>query len=107
MKHEDAAKCLAELGNSTRLAVFRYLVKMGRHGAPVGQIQRQLGVPASTLSHHIARLVSVSLIRQDRHSRILYCVPQFEVLNDLIQFLLSECCVGDSCITESTPPKVT
>ena len=94
MKHENAAKRLAELGNTTRLAVFRYLVKIGHEGAPVGQIQRALGIPGSTLSHHISRLVTVGLVRQVRDSRILYCVPQYEALDELVDFLRSECCSG-------------
>jgi DNA-binding transcriptional ArsR family regulator len=71
MKHEDAAKRLAELGNTTRLSIFRYLVKIGHKGAPVGQIQKELGVPNSTLS-----------------------LPEYEALNELIDFLKSECCTG-------------
>ena len=94
MDHEDAARRLAELGNDTRLAVFRYLVKAGPEGAPVGQIQRALGVPGSTLSHHIARLVSVGLVRQVRDSRILNCIPQYDALKELIDYLQSQCCVG-------------
>jgi DNA-binding transcriptional ArsR family regulator len=94
MNHEDAAKRLAELGNTTRLSIFRYLVKVGHEGAPVGQIQKALGIPNSTLSHHIGRLVSVGLIRQVRESRTLYCLPQYQALNELIDFLRSECCTG-------------
>jgi len=94
MQHEDAVKRLAELGNSTRLAIFRYLVKAGPEGTPVGQIQQTLGVPGSTLSHHIARLVSAGLVRQIRESRTLFCVAQYPALRELIDFLQSECCVG-------------
>ncbi|MDD2389616.1 MAG: helix-turn-helix transcriptional regulator [Desulfobacterales bacterium] len=94
MEHENAAKCLAELGNTTRLSIFRYLVRAGRGGVPVGDLQRALKVPASTLSHHISRLVSAGLIQQVRESRILYCVPQYDVLSELIHFLMSECCTG-------------
>ena len=97
MENELAAKRLAELGHITRLEIFRYLVKTGPEGAPVGQIQAKLGVPASTLSHHISRLVSVGLVHQIRESRTLYCVPQFEVLRELIDFLLSECCTETRC----------
>lgn len=97
MDMETTAKRLAELGNPTRLAIFRYLVKIGHNGAPVGHIQKEIGVPASTLSHHINRLVSVGLIRQVRDSRILYCIPQFEALEQVIKFLLSECCTGGQC----------
>lgn len=101
MEHEVASKRLAELGNSTRLAIFRFLVKVGHEGAPVGQIQKELRIPASTLSHHIGRLVSVGLIKQVRESRILHCVPQFEVLDELIQFLVAECCTGGGCNTQA------
>lgn len=97
MKHEDAAKRLSELGNSTRLAVFRYLVKAGFDGASVGEIQKELNVPGSTLSHHISRLVSVGLVKQTRESRILYCIPQYDALNELIDFLQKECCAGMKC----------
>ena len=97
MENEMAAKRLAELGHNTRLSIFRYLVKIGSEGAPVGQIQAKLDVPGSTLSHHINRLVSVGLIRQVRESRTLYCVPQFEVLRELIDFLQAECCTEGKC----------
>lgn len=97
MELELTAKRLAELGNPTRLSIFRYLVKIGHEGAPVGDIQKELGIPGSTLSHHITRLVSVGLISQVRESRTLYCIPQFGVLDQVIKFLLSECCVGGKC----------
>ena len=97
MDNELAAKRLAELGHSTRLSIFRYLVRVGEKGAPVGEIQASLGVPDSTLSHHIKRLVAVGLIQQVRDSRTLYCVPQFEVLKELIEFLLAECCTEGIC----------
>jgi DNA-binding transcriptional ArsR family regulator len=97
MKHETAAKCLAELGNVTRLAIFRYLVKVGPDGAPVGAIQRTLEIPASTLSHHLGRLINVGLVDQERDSRTLYCKPQYAVLNALIGFLKSECCTMVPC----------
>ncbi len=99
MERELAAKRLAELGHNTRLSIFRYLVKVGSEGAPVGQIQNKLGIPGSTLSHHINRLVSAGLIRQVRESRILYCVPQFNVLQELVDFLQAECCIDESCST--------
>ena len=94
MKHKDAANRLAELGNTTRLAIFRYLVKAGHDGVPVGHIQKEFDIPGSTLSHHISRLVRVGLVQQERESRTLYCVPQYEALTELIDFLQSECCTG-------------
>ncbi len=92
MEQEQAASILAELGNTTRLGIFRYLVKAGPEGAPVGRIQASLGIPGSTLSHHISRLVSVGLVRQERESQTLHCRPQFETVDQVLQFLMAECC---------------
>ncbi len=97
MEIEIAAKRLAELGNTTRLSIFRYLVKVGDQGVPVGQIQKEIGIPGSTLSHHINRLVNVGLVCQIRDSRILYCVPQYDALTEVINFLLAECCSEGQC----------
>lgn len=95
MQSEVAAKRFAELGHNTRLEIFRYLVKGGRKGVPVGEIQAALDVPGSTLSHHITRLVFVGLVVQRREGRTLYCVPQFEELFGLIEFLQEECCANE------------
>ena len=97
MQIDIAAKRLAELGHVTRLQIFRYLVKGGRQGVPVGEIQAALEVPGSTLSHHITRLVSVGLVEQRREGRTLYCVPQYDQLQNLIGFLQDECCVNEGC----------
>ncbi|WP_437180634.1 helix-turn-helix domain-containing protein [Microbulbifer thermotolerans] len=96
MDHEEAAASLAELGNSHRLAVFRFLVKAGHRGAAVGEIQQALGIPASTLSHHLSRMAKVGLIRQEKHSRTIICIPEYQHLESLIGFLKEECCVGVS-----------
>lgn len=95
MQTEIAAKRMAELGHTTRLEIFRYLIKGGRNGVPVGEIQSALDVPGSTLSHHITRLVSVGLVNQRREGRTLYCVPQYAELTALIEFLKDECCVNE------------
>lgn len=95
MQAETVATRFAELGHITRLEIFRLLVKGGRQGIPVGEIQTTLGVPGSTLSHHINRLVSVGLVVQRREGRTLYCVPQYQALFDLIEFLQEECCVDE------------
>lgn len=94
MDHESVAASLAELGNVHRLAVFRFLVKAGHEGASVGVIQKALGIPASTLSHHLARMARVGLIRQEKHSRTIVCIPQYEHLENLIGFLQDQCCIG-------------
>lgn len=92
MDLDHAARCLEKLGNPTRLQVFRLLVRAGDKGLPVGEIQARLGVPGSTLSHHVAHLVSVGLVRQTRDGRVLRCTPNFELMNKLIEYLGDECC---------------
>lgn len=101
MDHDNVAASLAELGNSHRLAVFRFLVKAGHDGASVGQIKEELGIPASTLSHHLSRMAKVGLIRQEKRSRTIVCIPEYSHLVSLVGFLLEECCVGASLCHES------
>ena len=94
MKIEDAAHALKELGHPIRLSIFKLLVKSGDIGLAVGEIQEELDIPNSTLSHHISKLVSVDLIRQHRDGRTLFCIPQYERLDRLIAFLNEECCIN-------------
>jgi DNA-binding transcriptional ArsR family regulator len=82
------------LGNPTRLAVFRLLVEAGDDGAPVGAVQKTIGIPASTLSHHLARLMRVGLVTQERRSRTLVCRADYDVMNAVIAYLRRNCCVG-------------
>ncbi len=94
MDLNDAATCLEKLGNPTRLEVIRLLVRAGPEGLAVGEIQRHLGIPASTLSHHVLHLVSAGLVRQKRQGRVLRCTPNFELLNEVVAMLTEECCAG-------------
>ncbi|AEF56262.1 MULTISPECIES: ArsR/SmtB family transcription factor [Marinomonas] len=95
MSIEVIAEKLAELGHPTRLAILKHLVKAGNTGAPVGEIQEQLDIPGSTLSHHISRMVRVGLVEQVRESRTLYCFPKFDALNEVIHYLTDECCINE------------
>ncbi|HAO24404.1 MULTISPECIES: helix-turn-helix transcriptional regulator [unclassified Methylophaga] len=94
MTHDEAALSLAELGNSSRLAIFRYLVKAGHEGVPVGDIQRSLAIPGSTLSHHLTKMAHADLIIQDKKGRSICCKPNFPHLEKLMDYLKEECCQG-------------
>lgn len=94
MELQHAARCLEKLGNPTRLEIFRLLVRAGEAGLAVGQIQDHLGIPASTLSHHLSHLVNVGLVSQARESRVLRCTPNFKLMEQLVDFLGEECCAG-------------
>lgn len=97
MNIADAAARLEALGNPTRLSIYRLLVRAGDVGMPVGRIQEQLGLAASTLSHHLKGLMVVGLVTQERHSRILICRTNYPMMRGLIDFLAAECCAEASC----------
>ncbi len=92
---------LEALGNETRLEVFQLLVQAGHSGMPVGLIQKQLKVPASTLSHHIARLVSAGLVHQERKSRSLICRADYSAMDMVIGFLTQNCCLLETTTKEA------
>ena len=94
MDEATAARCLTELGNPTRLAIYRLLVRAGDEGLVVGAIQRYLGIPKSTLSHHVAHLVWSGLITQTREGRQQRCVANYARMDALMAFLRAECCQG-------------
>ena len=71
---------------------MRLLVRAGDTGLSVGEIQKALGIPGSTLTHHIGHLKSAGVIRQDRYQATLICSMEFEVLRALVDYLTEECC---------------
>jgi len=96
MDLHTAANALRELGHPTRLSIYRELVRAGHDGLPVGELQKHLEIPASTLSHHLSALMSAGLISQERQSRTLFCRPCYAQLEQLMAFLTEECCAGGS-----------
>jgi DNA-binding transcriptional ArsR family regulator len=97
MSIETTAKQLEALGNATRLSLYRALVRAGPAGLPVGRLQEKLAIPASTLSHHLQRLVATGLVTQERQATTLICRANYETMNGLIGFLSEECCVDAGC----------
>ncbi len=89
-----AARCLAELGNPTRLDIYRLLVRAGPAGLNVGEIQTRLDVPASTLAFHLRGLINVGLLVQEKIGREVRCTVKHRQLTSVIDFLLEECCKG-------------
>lgn len=96
MNTEIIAKALKELGHPTRLSIFKRLVQAGHQGIAVGEIQQELSIPGSTLSHHISSLVSADLIKQRREGRTLFCTVQYERLSQVIAFFEDDCCIDES-----------
>ncbi|MBL8908039.1 MAG: helix-turn-helix transcriptional regulator [Rhizobiales bacterium] len=92
MKLDDAAARLEALGNPTRLAIYRTLVKVGERGIAVGKLQARMGAAASTLSHHLQKLIQVGLVTQERQATTLICRANFPVMSGLVTYLTEECC---------------
>jgi DNA-binding transcriptional ArsR family regulator len=92
MDLEKTASRLEALGNSTRLGIYRLLVRAGQDGLPVGEIQQRTEVARSTLSHHLHRLIAVELVTQERQATTLICRANYPVMNETLGFLVAECC---------------
>lgn len=99
-REEQAAVMLAALGHTHRLRIYRLLVRAGTAGLPVGDIQQRVGIPASTLSHHIAALKDAKLITQNRAGRTIFNCANYDLMDELLAYLTDECCadseIGDT-----------
>jgi ArsR family transcriptional regulator len=89
---KQAIAALAALAQETRLTIFRMLVEAGPSGLPAGTIAERLGLPASSLSFHLAHLTRAGLLAQKRHSRSLIYSADFAVTDALVGYLTENCC---------------
>jgi DNA-binding transcriptional ArsR family regulator len=63
----------------------------------VGNIQEKLGIAASTLSHHLRKLLDTGLVTQERQATTLICRAHYPAMQSLIGFLADECCADGTC----------
>ncbi|MDP1618434.1 helix-turn-helix transcriptional regulator [Phenylobacterium sp.] len=94
MESESAMLALSALSQPTRVEVFRLLVRHEPDGRPAGEIAQALGVPANTLSSHLAVLARAGLVTSERRSRSIIYRADLEGLRTVILFLLKDCCGG-------------
>jgi DNA-binding transcriptional ArsR family regulator len=94
LSEQRAALALAALGNTTRLRLFRLLVQVGHDGLNVGELQRLLDQPGSTLAHHLGKLTQAGLVVQARHGREVICTADYQRMNALLSYLTDQCCSG-------------
>lgn len=92
------AGMLASLGAEPRLRILRLLLTAHPQGMVAGEIQAELGIPASTLSHHLDRLKNVGLVQVRRQSTFLRYTANTEALRGLLAFLYAECCTRNQVI---------
>jgi ArsR family transcriptional regulator, arsenate/arsenite/antimonite-responsive transcriptional repressor len=98
MKTKQAIAALGALAQETRLAAFRLLVQAGPDGLPAGEIADKLGLPASSLSFHLAQLTQAGMVVQLRAGRSLIYSIDFQSMNGLMAYLTENCCAGDSAV---------
>jgi len=91
---EQTANALAQLGHKNRLMIFRLLVRAGDEGMSVGDIQSQLEIPKSTLSHHLQHMMNADLLNQTREGRVLRCRLNYAHVDRVLGFLMEDCCKG-------------
>ena len=94
MEIYEASQALAALAHETRLEIFRYLVKQGPAGQVVGVMAEEFDLPGATLSFHLRNLKLAGLIVMKRDGRSLIYSPNFRVINDLLAYLVEDCCQG-------------
>lgn len=93
------ADMLAAMGAEPRLRIIRLLLSAHPQGMVAGEIQAELGVPPSTLSHHLEKLRNEDLVKVRRESTYLWYSANTEVLRELLTFLYAECCTRNKVIT--------
>jgi ArsR family transcriptional regulator, arsenate/arsenite/antimonite-responsive transcriptional repressor len=86
------AAMLAAMGAEPRLRIVRLLLSAHPHGLVVGDIQAELGVPGSTLSHHLEKLRIAGLVKSRRERQFLWYMADSEALREVVGFLYEECC---------------
>ena len=92
------ADMFSAMGAEPRLRIMQLLLSAHPQGLVVGEIQEELGVPNSTLSHHLDKLKSEDLVRVQRESTFLRYTANTEALQELLQFLYSECCTRNKAL---------
>lgn len=92
------ADMLAALGTEPRLRIVRLLLKAHPEGLVVGEIGSELGIPASTLSHHLEKLKNEGLVAVRRESTFLRYSARTEALQEILSFLFAECCTRNKAI---------
>jgi ArsR family transcriptional regulator, arsenate/arsenite/antimonite-responsive transcriptional repressor len=99
--HEHVARyadMFSAMGTEARLRIMQLLLSAHPDGMVVSEIQEELDIPNSTLSHHLDKLKSEDLVRVRRESTFLRYTANTEALREILQFLYSECCTRNKAV---------
>ena len=92
------ADMFSAMGTEARLRIMQLLLTAHPEGMVVGEIQDELEIPNSTLSHHLDKLRNENLVNVQRESTFLRYTANTEALQELLQFLYAECCTRNQVL---------
>src|ERR1700739_236583 len=92
------ADMFSAMGTEARLRIMQLLLSAHPEGLVVGEIQEELEIPNSTLSHHLDKLKSEGLVQGQRESTFLRYTATTDALQELLQFLYAECCTRNKAV---------
>jgi DNA-binding transcriptional ArsR family regulator len=92
------ADMFAAMGTESRLRIMQLLLSAHPDAMVVGEIQDELEISASNLSHHLEKLKNEGLVRVSREGTFLRCTVNTEALQELLTFLYAECCTRNKAV---------
>ncbi|MGC2476120.1 MAG: metalloregulator ArsR/SmtB family transcription factor [Candidatus Sulfotelmatobacter sp.] len=92
------ADMFSAMGTEARLRIMQLLLSAHPEGLVVGEIQEELEIPNSTLSHHLDKLKNEGLVEVRRESTFLRYTASTDALQELLQFLYAECCTRNKAL---------
>ncbi len=92
------ADMFSAMGTEPRLRIMQLLLSAHPEGLVVNEIQSELDIPGSTLSHHLDKLKNEDLVRVRRESTFLRYTANTDALQELLQFLYAECCTRNQAV---------
>jgi ArsR family transcriptional regulator len=95
------ADMFSAMGTEARLRIMQLLLTAHPDGLVVSEIQEELEIPNSTLSHHLDKLKNEGLVQVRRESTFLRYTADTEALQQLLQFLYAECCTRNKAVKPS------
>jgi ArsR family transcriptional regulator len=94
-----SADRFSALGAEPRLQILRLLLSAHPTGMVAGEVQEELGIPASTLSHHLEKLKQVALVKVRRVGTFLWYTADTDALREVMNFLYEECCTRSQAMS--------
>jgi ArsR family transcriptional regulator, arsenate/arsenite/antimonite-responsive transcriptional repressor len=92
------ADMFSAMGTEPRLRIMQLLLSAHPEGLVVSEIQDELEIPGSTLSHHLDKLKNEDLVKVERKGTFLRYTANTEALREILQFLYAECCTRNQAL---------